>query len=255
MQRDCLWQAGLIGPTTQRSPSQSSLGWLTLIFLSLLSSRVWQHLYILTTAFSEIKWKIENEHCVLHLSASARVSGSAKRLSVTIRPEEGKHTSFFFFFFFSTQTTVCRRPCQFETDYEKFVCTLARNICWSYSQTKFHSLIQMEKKSCELTDSSNSVFSLPLIKRFCLSSRVSGENIIIADIMTKRVENHWGNGGIQGDKQVSGCCVYLLLASLYPHAQQVTYTRYLTWILEDTTACGVFKVQPHRPHRLMALWK
>lgn len=73
---------------TWRDLSHSSPCRLILIFLlSLLtrnrSSRVWHHLYILTIALSEIKWKIENEHYVLHLSGSTCVSCLLKRLSVT----------------------------------------------------------------------------------------------------------------------------------------------------------------------------
>lgn len=73
---------------TSRDLSHLSPCRLVLIFLfSLLtrnrSSRVWHHLYILTIALSEIKWKIENEHCVLHLSGSTHVSCLLKNLSVT----------------------------------------------------------------------------------------------------------------------------------------------------------------------------
>lgn len=76
--RLCLSQVGLIGPKTLRDLSRSSPCRLILIFLSLLTSRVWHHLYILTTALSEIKWKMSN---VFHICGSTCISCLVKCLS------------------------------------------------------------------------------------------------------------------------------------------------------------------------------
>lgn len=50
--------------------------------LSLLTYMVGLYLYILKTAFSDVKWKTDSPHCVLHLSGSTCISCLMKHLSI-----------------------------------------------------------------------------------------------------------------------------------------------------------------------------